>query len=117
MSTKYLVLHMTEPTGTDLAPEDDQRLLGRWAATGTAEDRLRDGGPVAAAEQARSVTVRGGRPVVTSGPFPEFTEWFLGYDVVTADSIDEAAEFMAGHPTAVRGRVLVLPLVPLPWEE
>ncbi len=40
-----------------------------------------------------------------------------GYDLLEAESIDEAAAFMAKHPTAHAGRVLILPVVPLPWED
>ena len=29
----------------------------------------------------------------------------------------EAASFMAKHPTAVMGRVYILPVVKLPWDE
>ncbi len=44
-------------------------------------------------------------------------QWFAGYDLLEADSIDEAAAFMAKHPSAVAGRLLILPLVALPWEQ
>ena len=71
---------------------------------------------VPAFAQAKSVAVRDGRTLITDGPFPEFKEWFAGYDLVTADSIDEAAAFMAKHPVAVLGRIYILPLVELPWE-
>jgi len=55
--------------------------------------------------------------LLTDGPFPAFKEWFAGYDLVEADSIDEAAASMAKHPTAVLGRIPTLPLVTLPWEQ
>jgi len=113
--TSYLVLHMTDATGSPLPETEDQRMLESWAAEGDAAGRLGAGAPVAGPERAKSVAVREGRTLITDGPFPEFKEWFAGYDVVEADSIDEAAEFMAKHPTAVAGRVLILPVVALPW--
>lgn len=113
--TQYLVIHMTDATGSPLPQEEDRRMLDSWAEEGSG--RLGSGAPVAGAEQAKSVVVRDGRTLVTDGPFPEFKEWFAGYDLLEAESIDEAAEYMAKHPTAVAGRVLILPLVRLPWED
>nr|WP_314841978.1 YciI family protein [uncultured Microbacterium sp.] len=115
MSNKYLVIHMTDPAGGTLEQGEDERLLGEWAQEGDAAGRLGEGSPVAGPEEAKSVAVRDGRVLVTDGPFPEFKEWFAGYDLVTAESIDEAASFMAKHPSAVMGRIYVLPLVKLPW--
>ena len=117
MSNKYLVIHMTDPNGETMPRDEDQRALGEWAKEGDAAGRLGDGAPVAGPEEAKSVAVRGGKVLVTDGPFPEFKEWFAGYDIVTAESIDEAAAFMAKHPTAVFGRVYILPVVKLPWDE
>lgn len=117
MTQQYLVLHLTDSTGTQLARDDDRRMLESWAKEGEDAGRLGSGAPVAAAEHAKSVVVRDGAVLVTDGPFPEFKEWFAGYDLVEADSIDEAAAFMAKHPTAVAGRILVLPLARLPWED
>jgi len=117
MSSKYLVIHMSDPTGTALTQQEDRAVLERWTAEGDAAGRLGEGAPVAGPEQAKSVVVRDGRPIVTDGPFPEFKEWFAGYDLITAESIDEAAEFMAKHPVAVLGRIYILPLVGLAWEQ
>lgn len=116
MTNQYLVLHMSDRSGADLAAEEDQRMLDTWAEEGGSTGSLHAGGPVGQPEEARSVAVREGRVVITDGPFPEFKEWFLGYDLVTAETIDEAARYMAGHPLATRGRVFVLPVVALPWD-
>lgn len=117
MTQKYLVIHMTDASGSPLPANEDQRMLETWADEGEAAGRLGPGAPVAGAEQAKSVAVRDGRVVITDGPFPEFKEWFAGYDILEADSIDEAAEYMSKHPTAVAGRLYILPVVRLPWEE
>lgn len=117
MTQQYLVLHMTDAYGSPLPQDDDRRMLARWADEGTAAGALGTGAPVAGPEQARSVAVRDGRTLVTDGPFPEFKEWFAGYDLIGAASIDEAAALMAKHPTAIAGRLYILPLVKLPWEQ
>lgn len=117
MTQQYLVIHMTDSSGSTLEEEDDRRMLDSWAKEGEDAGRLGSGAPVAGAEHAKSVVVRDGAVLVTDGPFPEFKEWFAGYDLLEADSIDEAAAYMAKHPTAVLGRILILPLVKLPWEQ
>ncbi|MFK4730898.1 YciI family protein [Agromyces mediolanus] len=116
MSSKYLVIHMSDPTGTQLDQSEDRAMLERWVAEGEHAERLSAGGPVAGPERAKSVAVRDGRTLITDGPFPEFKEWFAGYDLITADSIEEAAEYMAKHPVAVLGRIYILPMVTLPWD-
>ncbi len=117
MTQQFLVLHLTDATGSPLPQEEDRRMLDSWAQEGDKAGALGAGAPVAGRDQAKSVVVRDGRTIVTDGPFPEFKEWFAGYDLVAAETIDEAAQLMAQHPTAVAGRVLILPLVRLPWEQ
>ncbi|NYE19764.1 YciI family protein [Microbacterium immunditiarum] len=117
MAQQYLVIHMTDSSGTLLAQDEDQRMLESWAKEGEDAGRLGPGAPVAGPEQAKSVIVRDGKVIVTDGPFPEFKEWFAGYDLLEAASIEEAAAYMAKHPTAVAGKVLILPVVRLPWED
>ena len=114
---RYLVLHLTDADGSPLAEGDDRRMLESWVAEGVETGAVGLGSPVAGRDRAKSVVVRDGRTIVTDGPFPEFKEWFAGYDLLTAESIDEAATFMAKHPTAVMGRVYILPVVKLPWDE
>jgi hypothetical protein len=116
MTNQYLVLHMSDQAGAELSREDDQRMLHQWADEGSSAGRLHGGGPVAEPEAARSVAVRDGRVLITDGPFPEFKEWFAGYDLITADTIEEATAYMAGHPLATRGRIYILPMVKLPWD-
>ncbi|QIG40170.1 hypothetical protein G5T42_12330 [Microbacterium sp. 4R-513] len=115
---QFLVIHMTDSTAPAQLPQDeDRRMLESWAQEGAEAGTLGSGASVAGRDRAKSVVVRDGRTIVTDGPFPEFKEWFAGYDLVEAESIDDAAAYMAKHPTAVHGRVLILPTVPLPWEQ
>lgn len=117
MSNQYLVIHMTDSTGTAIPAEVDQRMLDSWVEEGEAKGMLKLGAPTAGRDEAKSVVVRDGEVLVTDGPFPEFKEWFAGYDLITAESIDDVAELMSKHPTAIAGRMYVLPLVKLPWDE
>jgi hypothetical protein len=113
---QYLVIHMTDSSGSKLAQNEDRRLLEAWVEEGVQTGTVGRGAPVAGPDRAKSVVVRDGRTIVTDGPFPEFKEWFAGYDLLEAESIEEAAAYMAKHPTALAGRVLILPTVELAWE-
>lgn len=114
---QYLVIHMTDSTGAQLALDEDRRMLESWVEEGVEAGAVGPGAPVAGPDRAKSVVVRDGRTIVTDGPFPEFKEWFAGYDLIEAQSIDDVAAFMAKHPTALAGRVLILPVVNHAWEE
>ena len=113
---QYLVLHLTDASGSALDEGEDRRMLESWADEGVEAGTVGLGSPVAGRDRAKSVVVREGRTIVTDGPFPEFKEWFAGYDILEAESIEQAAAYMAKHPTAVAGRVLILPTVEHSWE-
>jgi hypothetical protein len=97
----------TEPDpGTDSAEDegfpwvDDLQAHGKWV-TG---DQL---GPP---RRARSVRVRGGKTLVTDGPFAETKEAIGGFDLLECDSLEEAVEIAATHPIAQMGTIEVRPL-------
>jgi hypothetical protein len=58
----------------------------------------------------RSVRVRGGKPIVTDGPFAETKEAVGGFDILECGSLEEAVEIAAGHPVAQVGTIEVRPL-------
>jgi hypothetical protein len=62
-------------------------------------DRLRPPG------EGKTVRVRGGRKLVTDGPFTESKEVILGFDILECESMDEAIEIAAKHPMARAGRL------------
>jgi hypothetical protein len=78
---------------------DDLQERGIWV-TG---DRL------APPRRARSVRVRDGKSMVTDGPFVETKEAVGGFDIIDADSLEEAVEIAAGHPIAQFGTIEVRP--------
>lgn len=79
---------------------DDLQARGRWVT----------GDQLAPPRRARSVRVRGGKAVVTDGPFAETKEAVGGFDIVEAESLEEAVEIAAGHPVAQVGTIEVRPL-------
>jgi hypothetical protein len=56
------------------------------------------------------VRVRAGKKMVTDGPFAETKEAVGGFDLIEADSLDEAVEIAARHPVAQIGTIEVRPL-------
>jgi hypothetical protein len=65
------------------------------------------GDQLVAPSRARSVRVRGGKALVTDGPFVETKEAVGGFDVIEAGSLEEAVEIAAGHPVAAFGTIEV----------
>jgi hypothetical protein len=96
----------TEPAPGEAAEDesfpwlDELRARGKWVT----------GDQLAPPRRARSVRVRGGKPIVTDGPFTETKEAVGGFDIVEADSLEEAVEIAAGHPIAAMGTIEVRPL-------
>jgi len=69
------------------------------------------GDQVAAPKRARTVRVRGGKTLVTDGPFADTKEAVGGFDVIEAGSLDEAVEIAGGHPVAAFGTIEVRQLL------
>jgi hypothetical protein len=100
----------TEPEPGPAPPEDEEgfpwvddlQTRGIWL-TG---DQLAPAPP----RRARSVRVRGGKKLVTDGPFAETKEAVGGFDLIECGSLDEAVEIAASHPMAEAGTIEVRPL-------
>jgi len=56
---------------------------------------------------AKTVRIRGGRKMITDGPFTESKEVIVGFDILDCDSMEEAVEIAAKHPMAYAGRLEV----------
>lgn len=79
---------------------DDLQARGQWII----------GDQLSPPRRARTVRVRDGKRLVTDGPFVETKEAVGGFDLIEADSLDEAVEIAAGHPVAQSGTIEVRPL-------
>lgn len=76
----------------DAVDGSGQRIMG---------ERLRPAG------EGRTVRVRGGRKMITDGPFTESKEVILGFDILECETIEEAIDIAAKHPVARTGRIEV----------
>jgi hypothetical protein len=79
---------------------DDLQARGIWLT----------GDQLAPPRRARSVRVRGGKKLVTDGPFTETKEAVGGFDLIECGSLEEAVEIAASHPIAQMGTIEVRPL-------
>lgn len=70
--------------------------------------------PLRSVSTATSVRVRGGKRMVTDGPFAETREQLGGYYLVDAADLDEAIEIAGRIPGARKGTVEVRPIEHLP---
>jgi hypothetical protein len=103
--TEYLmfVCTDTEPD-TDTTTEPD---IEEWVAEGARRGIRKQGDALLRPEHAKTVRVRNGETLITDGPFAETKEWIAGYDLLEADSLEEAIEYASRHPMARRGRIEV----------
>ena len=93
--------------------EFDSRMRGCIAHA----DDLRRGGKLldsqmlAEPAKAKSVRIRNNRQVTLDGPFAETKEMIAGFNIVEADSMDEAVRMAAEFPWARTGCVEVRPII------
>lgn len=75
--------------------------------------QYRSCGALQPTDSATTVRVRGGKTLVTDGPFAETREQFGGYYLVDARDLDDAMAIAARIPTACNGSVEVRPMLAL----
>jgi hypothetical protein len=69
--------------------------------------------PLHSVAMATSVRVRGGKKLVTDGPFAETHEQLGGYYLIEAQNLDEAIAIAERIPSASKGTVEIRPIVEL----
>jgi hypothetical protein len=70
--------------------------------------------PLHSTAMATSVRVRGGKRLVTDGPFAETREQLGGYFLIEANNLDEAIGIAGRIPMARKGTVEVRPVIEIP---
>ena len=111
---QFLLLVYNDDTLLDALPEGefDTRMK---ACFGHADELKRDGRllgsqQLESARKARSVRIRDCRTQVLDGPFAETKEVLAGYNIIEADSLDEAVAIAAEFPWAQTGCIEVRPI-------
>ena len=98
----------TEPEPGTAPPDDEEGFP--WVDELQARGIWLTGDQLAPPRRARSVRVRGGKKLVTDGPFAETKEAVGGFDLLECGSLEEAVEIAASHPLAEVGTIEVRPL-------
>jgi hypothetical protein len=100
----------TEPDPTEAAAEEEEGFP--WVEDLRARGIWIIGDQLAPPRRAQTVRVRGGKKLVTDGPFAETKEAIGGFDLLECDSLEEAVEIAGTHPLAQTGTIEVRPI----WE-
>ena len=101
----FLCLGYLDAAAFDRVPEEERRSILEACAAQCLPFRAT--GQVRAEEAIqgppRSIRPRGGRPLVTDGPFTETREVLGSYFVVEAEDLDAAVAVASLHPAALLG--------------
>jgi hypothetical protein len=113
---RYLCLLIGEPGVDTPAPgsaEFSQMLADYQSATVAMAEAgvLVNSGPLQPPPVASTVRVRGGKTLVTDGPFAELKEMIGGYYVLDCAGQDEAVKWAATIPAARYGAIEVRPVM------
>jgi hypothetical protein len=111
---KYLLLVYVDPTAIDDLPagDFDNKMRHCLAHADELKDkgRLIESQMLEDASTAKSVRIRNGKQTTIDGPFAETKEVLGGFNLVEADSIDEAVRMAAEFPWAQTGCIEVRPV-------
>ncbi len=105
---RYLMLVCVAADGEEGGPGDVEPWVQEMDARGV---RL-FGDVLRPPADATLVRTRGGKVLVTDGPFSEAKEWIAGLDLLEVSGLDEAIEVAAKHPMARAGLMVLTPLWP-----
>ncbi len=112
---KFMLLIYNDSTLLDALPkaEFDSRMRHCLAHADELRDdgKLLDSQMLGAPAAAKSVRIRNGRQTTTDGPFAETKEVIAGFNLIEAESMDEAVRMAAEFPWAKTGCVEVRPIV------
>ena len=106
---KYLLLVYTDDALLDALPAGQADAMMRDCLTHA--DEMRHHGRLLQSEQledtSRAVRIRNGRITTVDGPFAEAKEVLGGFNIVEAESMDDALKMAAEFPWARTGRIEV----------
>jgi hypothetical protein len=115
---KYLLLiYDEEQVWGKMNADEQQQMISEYRQYG---QELKSSGRFVAGHQlqpistATSVRVRGGKRLVTDGPFAETREQLGGFYMIEAADLDEAIAAAAKIPSARMGTIEVRPIVERP---
>jgi len=112
---KYMLLIYYEEQALEEAERvqcfGDSALLAQELNT---EGRYLGANPLQPTTAATSIRVRGGKRLVTDGPFAETREQLGGYFLIETKNVDEAIAIATRIPMVSKGTVEIRPVVEIP---
>ncbi len=112
---QYLLLIYAAETGWEATPEPEKQKIyqryGDLIQDLQKKENHRGGHQLQPISSATTVRVRGGKKLVTDGPFAETKEQLAGYFLVEAKDLDEALAIAARIPAVETGSIEVRPVV------
>ena len=112
---RYFMFVVAGPAAEPYDPEADT--IGVWVDEMTDRGVSIMGERLRPVEDATTVRVRGGKLLVTDGPYIEAKEWVAGFDVLECRDLDEAIEVASKHPMARFGTLELRPFWPLELDD
>jgi hypothetical protein len=109
---QYMLL-IYEGQRPPMSSEEQGKLMQEYVAftQGIVQSgQFKAGDPLETASTATSVRVRNGKTLLTDGPFVETKEQVIGYYIVEARDLDEAASIASRIPSARTGGIEVRPV-------
>jgi len=111
---QYLLMIYAEETARpDFSSEDMRAMTEEYASftKGIVQSgHFKGGERLHPSNTATTVRVRGGKTLMTDGPFAETREQLVGYYLVDAKNLDEASAIAARIPGARTGSIEVRPI-------
>ena len=111
---QFLMLVYTDTTLMDALPAEQYDSMMRGCLEHA--DELRAEGKVLGSQQlepattARTIRTRNGRTAIFDGPFAETKEMLAGFNVIEADSFEDALRIAAEFPWSQTGSIEVRPI-------
>jgi hypothetical protein len=111
---KFLLMVYTDPKLLEALPEDEFDTMMRGclqhADEMKANGKLLDFQQLELPDTARSVRSRNGQVAITDGPFAEAKEVFAGFNLIEAESMEEALRIAQEFPWTRTGTIEVRPV-------
>lgn len=107
---KFMMFVVADPDAEPYDPAADN--IETWVETHDASGQRIMGDRLRPPEDATTVRKRGGKVIVTDGPFAETREWIAGFDILECADLEEAIAIAADHPIARFGRLELRPFWP-----
>ncbi len=109
-----LLIYDNEAEKNGMSPEERKRFFGEYfefTKSIKESGHFRAGDPLQETSTATTVRVRGGKQLVTDGPFAETREQLGGYFLIDARDLNEAIQIAARIPGARLGCIEVRPVM------